>query len=197
VAVIVDHFSRRVMGTTSFTHEPTSKAVQLFLDHTRSASKAQPRHLICDQGKQFWCKGFKRWCHKRQIKPRYGAVHQHGSIAVVERFIQTLKQNLRLLVLVSLDEPVFRRELHCITDWFNEFRPHTSLGGRTPNEVYHRRFPAVRRPRHEPRSSWPRGSPCAKPWALARNGPGTPLELNVEFHAGRRHLPIVTLKRAA
>jgi hypothetical protein len=76
------------------------------------------------------------------------------------------------------------------------FRPHTTLGGRTPDEVYHRRFPANRRPRYEPRSRWPRGSPCAKPWALTRNGPGAPLELEVTFHGGRKHLPIVTIRRA-
>ena len=103
VAVVVDHFSRRVMGSTTFARRPTSKAVQLFLDHTLRASKAQPKHLICDKGKQFWCKSFKCWCRRREIKPRYGAVHQHGSIAVVERFINTLKQYLRLLILVPIE----------------------------------------------------------------------------------------------
>jgi hypothetical protein len=66
-----------------------------------------------------------------------------------------------------------------------------------PNEVYHHRFPAKRRPRYEPRSRWPRGSPCARPWALARNGPGARLELDLVFHAGRKHLPIVAIRRAA
>ena len=197
VAVIVDHFSRRVMGTTTFTSEPTSKAVQLFLHQTIRQAQAQPKHLICDKGSQFWCDGFKCWSQRREIRPRFGAVNRHGSIAVVERLILTLKQFLSLLILLSQQRSVFRKDLQSFADWFNEFRPHTSLGGRTPNEVYYRRFPAVRRPRHEPRRNWPRGSPCAKPWALTRSGPGTPLELDVEFHAGRRHLPIVTLKRAA
>ena len=70
-------------------------------------------------------------------------------------------------------------------------RPHTWLGGRTPDEVYHRRFPANRKPRFEPRSRWPRGSPCAKPWALDCGSPGAKLMLEVSFHAGRKHLPVV------
>jgi hypothetical protein len=82
-------------------------------------------------------------------------------------------------------------------EWYNESRPHTWLGGKTPNEVYHGTFPANRRPRFEPRSRWPRGSPCAKPWALVRGSPGAKLTLDVTFHAGRKYLPIVTLKRAA
>ena len=40
-------------------------------------------------------------------------------------------------------------------------------------------------------------SPCARPWALVRGKPGAQLELHVEFLGGRKHLPVVTLRRAA
>jgi hypothetical protein len=91
----------------------------------------------------------------------------------------------------------FLRELTQIVAWYNESRPHTWLGGKTPNERYFGRIPANRRPRFEPRSRWPRGSPWAKPWALIRGTPGVELSLEVRFQGGRRHLPIVTLERAA
>jgi putative transposase len=197
VAVVVDHFSRRVMGITAFTSRPTSRAVQNSLACAVRSAGAKPQHLICDRGVQFDCHSFRRWCRRRDIQPRYGAVGQHGSIALVERFILTLKQYLARLALVPLRERALRRELKSFTGWYNESRPHTSLLGRTPNEAYQRRFAAVRRPRFEHRRHWPRGSPCAKPWALARNRPGARLELNVEFHAGRRQLPVVTIQRAA
>lgn len=114
------------------------------------------------------------------------------------RFILTLKQSCaRLLLLTPLRRESFRQELSLFSEWYNRFRPHTTLGGRTPNKVYHHRFPANRRPRYEPRSRWPRDSPCARPWALARKGPGAPLELELTFHAGRKHLPIVAIRRAA
>ena len=48
-----------------------------------------------------------------------------------------------------------------------------------------------------PRPQWPRGAPCAKPWALVRGKPGAELILEVRFHRGRKHLPIVRLRRAA
>ncbi len=44
---------------------------------------------------------------------------------------------------------------------------------------------------------WPRGSPCARPWALVRGSPGAKLTLEVSFPGNRKHLPIVTLKRVA
>lgn len=68
---------------------------------------------------------------------------------------------------------------------------------RTPDEIYHGLSPANRRPRFEPRANWPRGSPCAAPCAPSGGEPGAKLELQVQFLAGRRHLPVVTLKRAA
>ena len=66
-----------------------------------------------------------------------------------------------------------------------------------PNEVYHLCFPENRRPRFEPRSKWPRGAPCAKPSSLFKGRPGAKVDLQVAFHAERKHLPVVMLRRAA
>jgi transposase InsO family protein len=197
LAVVVDQFSRRVMGTATFRCQPTSKQVRTFLGRTISSSGAAPKHLICDRGVQFDCHGFRRWCGRRGIKLRYGAVGQQGSIAVVERCIRTLKEQLRMLLLIPMRAPVFRKELQFIVEWYNSMRAHAGLGGRTPDEVCYKHFPACRRPRFEPRVSWPRASPCAKPWALVRGRPGGRLELHVSYHQGRKHLPIVTLERVA
>ena len=70
------------------------------------------------------------------------------------------------------------------------------FGGKTPNETYNCIFSANRRPRFAPRVRWARGSPCAKPWALVRGSPGAKLSIEVRFHEGRKHLPIVTVRRA-
>ena len=91
----------------------------------------------------------------------------------------------------------FRRKLGHYAEWYNEHRPHQWLNGRTPDEVYFNRPPANRAPRWEPRSRWPRGSPCAKPQVLVKGRPGAHVELAITFQGGRKHLPIVTLKRVA
>jgi hypothetical protein len=100
-------------------------------------------------------------------------------------------------VLYQFPRAAFRRELNHILTWYNESRQHSTLRCRTSNEVDHGRFPAVRKPRYEPRSRWPRGSPCACPWALVRGKPGVTFELHVEFQGGHKHLPIVSLRHAA
>ena len=98
---------------------------------------------------------------------------------------------------MPLNQKKYDLELDLIAHWYNEHRPHEFLSGAAPNETYRREFANNRKPRYEPRSHWPRGSPCAKPWALVRGKPGAKLELSVELHGGRRHLPIILLRRAS
>ncbi|MFI5378344.1 MAG: hypothetical protein ACHRHE_03480 [Tepidisphaerales bacterium] len=91
----------------------------------------------------------------------------------------------------------FQSTLGHLAAWYNEHRPHASLDGRTPDEVYHRRRPANLQPRFEPRPRWPRASACAKPVTLVRGAPGVRLKIEVHYVGGHRNLPVVTLKRAA
>ncbi|KPK48211.1 MAG: hypothetical protein AMK72_07375 [Planctomycetes bacterium SM23_25] len=90
-----------------------------------------------------------------------------------------------------------RTELTCHLDWYNEHRPHDYLDGRTPNEVYHDRPAANQAPRIEPRSNWPCRAPCAAPAADIDGAPGRKVSLVVSFHAGRKHLPVIQLRRVA
>jgi hypothetical protein len=89
------------------------------------------------------------------------------------------------------------RELNFFILWYNQERPHSTLGGATPDEVYFGRRPPCRAPRFEPRTGWPRASPCAQPQTLVKGQPGIQLCLTVEFVGHRRHLPRVKLTRAA
>ena len=197
VAVVVDHHSRRLMGFAVFKDVPTSQAMRAFLGRTIDDAGAAPKYLICDKGSQFWCRGFKRWCKRRGIKPRFGAVGQHGSLAVVERFILTLKTLCTRVILIPFRREKMREEFKHFQTWYNGSRPHMTLGGSTPDEVYQRRHPGRRYPRFEPRVRWPRGSPCARPGVPIRGKPGDWFTLQFDYHAGRKHLPLVTLRRAA
>jgi hypothetical protein len=61
VAVIVDHFSRRVMGVAAFYRQPASAAVCALLGRTMRNAKVVPKYLICDRGPQFDGHGFRCW----------------------------------------------------------------------------------------------------------------------------------------
>ena len=173
-------------------------AVRSFLGRALRAAGTTPRYLISDKGCQFWpTAGYRLWCRRRGIRPRFGAVGQRGSIAVIERLIRTMKHDLLRGMPIPLRQVMLDQELRLRLGWYNEHRPHASLGGRTPKEVYSRRSPANRRPRREPRPRWPRGSPCARPQVLVAGQPGDRFALEVQFHGGQRALPIINLRRAA
>ena len=196
LAVAVDHYSRRVMGFAIFRRQPTSAAVRRFLE--RPARSHQPRYFVSDQGSQFIARDFKRWCHRRGIRQRFGAIGKYGSLAVIERCIRSIKNECtRRLILVPYRLAAMERELTLYFSWYNGHRPHSRLGAATPDEIYHHRRPSAKTPRFEPRPRWPRRSPCASPRTLIRGQPGVALDLALRYHAGRRYLPIVTLKRAA
>lgn len=197
LAVDIDHYSRRAMCFSVFPKRPTSLAVRSFLGRMVAVANATPKYLVCDKDRIFWCGEFKRWCRRKGIRPRYGAAGQHGSIAFVERFIRTMKDEGTRRIPVSQRRSAFRDVIDDFSTWYNAHRPHAALEGSTPNEVYFRLRPANRRPRLEPRARWPRSSPCAGPRTLIAGQPGDRFTLEVDFIGGRRHLPVVSLKRAA
>ena len=186
------------MGIGVFAKRPDCRAVCVSLGQLVRRVGTAPKYIICDKDGIFDCPAFRRWVERKGIAPpRYGAVGEHGSIAVVERFILTMKNESTRRYLVALRRETFRGELVAFIDWYNEYRPHTTLGGKTPEEVYHHRYPANRKPRIEPRERWQRGAPCAKPQTLIAGKPGQRFEMVVSFHEKRRHLPVVKLNRAA
>jgi hypothetical protein len=185
------------MNIAVFPTRPNSRAVCAFLGRTVGRAEASPRYIVCDRDSIFDCDAFRRWAKRKKIKLRYGAVGKHGSIAVVERMIKTVKVECTRRIFIPVRRNDFRRETVSFVDWYNEHRPHMTLEGRTPNEVYFDRRPANRKPRIEPRPRWPRRSRCARPQALVAGKSGERFDMTVSFHAKRRHLPIVTLKRAA
>ena len=168
-----------------------------FLGRVIAGIGTAPRHLVTDQGKQFFNHRLHEWCPRHAIHQRFGAVGQRRSIAVVERFIRTLKESTRALPVVSLRRRSFQVAVQRAMGWYNADRPHMTLQGATPDEVYHVRRPACRSPRFEPRPGWPRAARCAKPQVLVKGQPGVRMELAVEFLANQRHLPSVTIRRAA
>jgi len=156
-----------------------------------------PRYIISDQGRQFRAKSFRRWCRRRSICPRFGSVGKYGSLAVIERFMRSMKSECTRRMHVPMRLDAMRLEIALYVLWYNEHRPSQALSGRTPWEVYEAIPPANERRRFEPRAEWPRQSPCASPQARIRGERGAKVTLMVGFLEGRRHLPVIELRRAA
>jgi len=134
------------MGTAHFKKEPSAREVTNFLGRLCRKIGRRPGHLITDHGPQFTAEEFDAWCRPRGIQQRFGAIGKYGSLAVIERFIKSMKNECtRLLPIVPLAPAAFGRELNHFVAWYDAERPHSRFGARTPDEIYFGLFPACRR----------------------------------------------------
>jgi len=126
IAVMIDHYSRNAVGFAVFPKRPTSLAITEFLGKAVFFTTTS-KYLVCDHDKLFTADHFKRWLKRKRIKPRYGAVGQHGSIAIVERFIRIMKNEGLRRIMVPTKHDTVRHEIRYFIEWYNENRPHSAL----------------------------------------------------------------------
>jgi transposase InsO family protein len=193
--VVIDHYSRRIMGFDVFEQNPTAAQIESTMKYICNNNNAKPKYLISDQGTQFISAEFRNWCTENDIKQRFGAVGKHGSIAVTERVILTYKDGCTRRILVPISKKDMIHETELFFNWYNEHRPHMTLSGKTPNEVYYHRHAANAKPRIETRPKAKHSTLCAKPSMCIAGKAGTKVKVRLEFLDGRLHLPIIRVER--
>jgi putative transposase len=132
--VAIDHFSRKVVASCPL-EGPNAGWVVEALEEAFSRHGA-PKHLISDQEKVFTSDVFRDLLWRWHVKQRFGAVGKHGSIAVTERVIRTLKYEWlkRVPVIRGLDHlELLLADFAC---YYNCWRPHTTLEGAVPDVIH-------------------------------------------------------------
>jgi len=95
--------------------------------------RGRPEYIRSDNGPEFIAKKLQGWLHERNVTPVYiepGSPWENG---YVESFNGKLRDE-------CLNEEIFwsRTEAQVIVDWwrhmYNQERPHSSLGYKTPSE---------------------------------------------------------------
>ncbi len=116
-----------------------------------------PKHIISDQAGVFTGGVFAELLRRWNVKPRLGAIGKHGAIAVTERVIKTLKYEWleHAAIIKGFDHLV----LLCaeFETWHNNWRPHMTLNGLRPDDVYYSR--KTEKPNHENSTLQHRASP--------------------------------------
>jgi transposase len=124
---VIDDCSRYCVGLIDL-NNVTTKVVTHILDELGKVH-GFPREILTDNGNVFGLKSkhskFDRWCRRRGIKHIRTAIHSPTTTGKIERFFQTLDKELK-----------FCKDHHEFRMRYNHFRPHTSLGGKCPAEVY-------------------------------------------------------------
>jgi transposase InsO family protein len=187
-AIVIDHFSRKVIGFAVFESLPDSEEIIKVLNKAIKRSGKKPKHIITDKGTQFYPSNAKdenkgkhpffKWCKRKGIKRRTGAVGKFGSVAIIERFMKSLKNECARMIIVPLNMSKLRHEINLYITWYNQFRTHEYLKGRTPQEVY---------------SNVPPG----KRLEFKRPSKIPEFDVKISFLEGRKHLPIIELEKVA
>jgi len=134
VLVAIDHFSRAVMAVTPLEGPNAGWVVevldQAFLRH------GPPKHLISDQEGVFVSEVVASLLRDWNVKQRFGAVGKHGSIAVTERLIWTLKREWLARVVLIRGLEHLGELLVDFEVYYNQHRCHQRLNGATPSMLY-------------------------------------------------------------
>jgi transposase InsO family protein len=150
LTAVPDACSRLPLAATLRLVKPSaSEAVALL--RRSIGTHGPPRHLVVDQGSQFTATEFQEFVDAQKIQIRYGAVGETHSLGLIDRFFRTLKDSLGLRSHRPWNVRELRRRLGLGLVHYAYVRPHASLGGFTPIEVYYGIRGHLPRPASPPR----------------------------------------------
>ena len=142
LAVVLDAFSRRIVGWAMATHLRT----ELVLDALNMAlGQRRPQAVIhhSDQGCQYTSIAFGQRCRQAGVRPSMGSVGDCYDNAMCESFFATLECELlerqRFTTQVEARMAVFE----FIEGWYNSHRRHSSLNYLSPTEFERRWVPPL------------------------------------------------------
>lgn len=125
---VIDDCSRYCLGL--FKLNSTSTAIITKLLDGIIAIHGKPREILTDNGSVFGLRSkhskFDRWCRRREIKHIRTAIHSPTTTGKIERFFQTLEKEIQFC----------NKDLELFQMRYNHFRPHSSLYGKAPADIY-------------------------------------------------------------
>jgi putative transposase len=131
LAVVVDTWSRRVVGWSMATHLRT----ELVLDALEMAvGQRRPAGVIhhSDQGSQYTSIAFGNRCREAGVRPSMGSVGDCYDNALCESFFATLECELLDRRPFRSQEEARRAVFEFIEGWYNPHRRHSSLNYASP-----------------------------------------------------------------
>jgi putative transposase len=142
LAVVLDVFSRKVVGWAMATHLRT----ELVLDALEMALfRRRPRDVVhhSDQGSQYTSIAFGKRCEEAGVRPSMGSVGDAYDNAMAESFFATLECELLERRPLATPSETQRAVFEWIEGWYNSHRRHSSLGYLSPNEFERRHAEGV------------------------------------------------------
>lgn len=149
---VLDDYSRFVLASDlkpDTTADSISDVVEQAVAFTglRQVPVEDRTKLLTDHGSGYLARVFEEYLRMLSIRHIYCAPHHPQTNGKIERFHETLKARMNLLVYTSPDE--LRRTMQNFIDYYNHRRYHEAIGNVTPADVYYGRREEILRRREE------------------------------------------------
>jgi putative transposase len=131
LAVVLDAFSRRIVGWSMANHRRT----ELVIDALQMAvEQRRPEGVVhhSDQGSQYTSLAFGKRCREEGVRPSMGSVGDYYDNALCESFFATLECELLDRYTFRTREAAGRAVFEFIEGWYNPRRRHSSIGQISP-----------------------------------------------------------------
>ncbi len=131
---VLDDFNREAVAMEAAMSITSSRLIRML--ETAIWEYGKPRKIRSDNGPEFISKEFEQWCKANEIEHQFTQPGCPTQNAFIERFNGSYRRGV-------LDAYMFRTlsEVRDITEeWrqdYNNARPHTALGNKTPTQVKH------------------------------------------------------------
>ena len=147
---VLDDFSRFLLAwelKRDMTSASICEVVEQAVEWTgmKNVPVADRTRLLSDNGSSYLSRAFEDYLRMRRIRHIRCAPHHPQTNGKIERFHETLKARLNLLVYTSPEE--LRRALAEFIAFYNQQRYHEGIGSVTPADVYYGRREEILRRR--------------------------------------------------
>jgi len=149
---VLDDYSRFVLASDlkpDTTADSISDVVEQAVAFTglRQVPVEDRTKLLTDHGSGYLARVFEEYLRMLSIRHIYCAPHHPQTNGKIERFHETLKARMNLLVYTSPDH--LRRTMQDFIAYYNHRRYHEAIGNVTPADVYYGRREEILRRREE------------------------------------------------
>lgn len=125
---VIDDCSRYSLALTQLKNITTEEVIKVLEKIIKIHGK--PREILSDNGNVYGLTSedskFDKWCRRNGIKHIRSAIHSPTTTGKVERLFQTL----------DMEMPYCNNDFELFRMRYNHFRPHTSLHGKAPADIY-------------------------------------------------------------
>jgi putative transposase len=149
---VLDDYSRMILAwelKMDMTSASISEVVEQAVEFTgmKNVPVEDRTHLVSDNGSSYLSHAFEDYLRMLKIRHIRCAPHHPQTNGKIERFHETLKARLNLLVYTSTEQ--LRAALREFIEFYNQRRYHEGIGNVTPADVYYGRREEILKRREE------------------------------------------------